>query len=173
MFLHFTYQSFFLEQECSPRTSNADSWWVISAFDLRNISSDHLEFRAMITPPLMRFWPFFNQSSSVRKTSMFWSCLETDGKRRAVAVAHHFLLLKNMGDICMIQRIKLKRNIFWKVNHQFIDQQTCWGRPHTNIRQLAALLKQSSNKHGYTKHSKAWSELLNKSSIFWNPQLKL
>ena len=27
-----------------------------------NISSDHLELRAMITPPLMRSWPFFSQS---------------------------------------------------------------------------------------------------------------
>ena len=81
---HTTYQGMLFQ--------NFQLWFLVSdrSFGLRNISSDHLEFRAMITPPLMRLWPFFNQSSSVRKTSMFWSCLETGGQRRAVAVAYHF-----------------------------------------------------------------------------------
>ena len=34
-----------------------------SADSPSNMSSDHLEFRAMFTPPLIRSWPFFSQSS--------------------------------------------------------------------------------------------------------------
>lgn len=45
-----------------------------------NMSSDHLEFRAMMTPPLIRSWPFFSQSS--REGWMFFSHLSSYGSMR-------------------------------------------------------------------------------------------
>ena len=68
-----------------------------------NMSSDHLEFRAMITPPLIRSWPFFSQSS--REGWMFFSHLSSYGSMRwrknpwNVHLARHLSPIGSMNGI--------------------------------------------------------------------------
>ena len=115
---------FFVEQECSSSPSN-NSWcffWskkhILRPFGVSGHDHSAVDAVLAVLQPIL-----------VGQEDVNVLILPRNRWTKTCCGCCSPFLLNNMRGICMIQRIKLKRNIFWKVNHQFIDQQTHWGTP--------------------------------------------